>query len=199
MEKLEFHEVVEQICKVAKVRYGSKTIKDLKCNYKNLYTLFNSEDLSLVKNERLKEVISMVKQFAILYEQTKIQDMEKINNAGEVVKFLRTSIGNNRDEEFIVIFLNSMNKILAIESMSKGIVNKSAVYPRKVAELGLKYNAVSVILAHNHPSGTNKPSENDIKATEIVIKALKVLDMNVLDHIIIAQNNYYSFKDNGLI
>ncbi len=199
MEKLEFHEVVEQICKVARVKYGSKTIKDLKGNYKNLYTLFNSEDLSLVKNQKLKEVISMVKRFAILYEQTKIQDMEKISSSGEVVNFLRTSIGNNRDEEFIVIFLNSMNKILAIESMSKGIVNRSAVYPRKVARLCLQYYAVSVILAHNHPGGSLKPSQNDILATEAIHKALKTIEGYLLDHIIIADNDYYSFKDNGLI
>lgn len=199
MEKLEFQEVVEQICKVANVKYVSKTIKDLKGNYKDLYTLFNSDDLTQVKSKRLKEAIRLVKKFAVLYEQTKIQDMEKISSSKEVVNFLRASIGNNRDEEFVVIFLSSMNKVLAIETISKGIVNRSAVYPRKVAELCLKYNAVSVILAHNHPGGNNNPSENDIRATDITVKALKVLDINVLDHIIIAHSNYYSFKDNGCI
>lgn len=72
----------------------------------------------------------------------------------------------------------------AIETISKGIANWSAVYPIKVAELGLKYNAVSAILAHNHPSGTNKPSENNIKATDIVI-SIKSIVYECLDHIII--------------
>ena len=98
-----------------------------------------------------------------------------------------------------VLLLNSRNQLIKIIELDEGTENRSAVYPRKIARLCLQYYAVSVILAHNHPAGTIKPSQNDILATEAIHKALKTIDSYLLDHIIIADNDYYSFKDNGLL
>lgn len=198
METLEFNEVVGNLCKIANVKTTDKTVRELKKTYKNLYTLFNSDDLHEIKNEKLKEIISLVHKFSILYSRVKLEDTKKLSSPKEVVEYLRSRIGNNKDEEFMTIFLNAGNRVIAIESISKGVVNRAAVYVRKVAELALKHNCVSVIISHNHQAN-NKPSEQDIIATSAVVKGLKTLEINMLDHLIITPNDFYSFKDNGLV
>ncbi len=198
METLEFNEVVSNLCKIANVRASNKTIREMKHTYKNLYTLFNSDDLHEIKNEKLKEIISLVHKFSILYSRVKLEYTEKLSSPKEVVEYLRNRIGHNKYEEFMVIFLNADNRVIAIESISKGVVNKAVIYIRKVAELALKHNCVSVILSHNHQV-SNKPSEQDIIATTALIKGLRTIEINTLDHLIITPNEFYSFKDNGLI
>ena len=102
-------------------------------------------------------------------------------------------------EKIYAILLNSRNRLIKVVEVDEGTESRSAVYPRKIARLCLQYYAVSVILAHNHPAGTIKPSQNDILATEAIHKALKTIESYLLDHIIIADNDYYSFKDSGLL
>ena len=115
------------------------------------------------------------------------------------MNFFQTNIGSSKDEIIYALFLNASNKILAHCPVSNGVVNRSAMYPRKITELALKNNAVSVIIAHNHPGDSCKPSQNDIIATDAVIKALKTIDVTLLDHLVVTSNGYYSFKDNNLI
>ena len=83
--------------------------------------------------------------------------------------------------------------------MEKGTVSQASAFPRKIVEEGLKLKATSLILAHNHPSGVAEPSEHDIAITKEIENALKLVDISLQEHIILADNNYYSFKRNNLL
>jgi DNA repair protein RadC len=102
-------------------------------------------------------------------------------------------------EYFNTILLNTKNQILAIEEISVGSLNSSIVHPREVFNPAIKKSAGSIILVHNHPSGDPTPSREDIDVTARLIEAGKILGIHVLDHIIIGNNNYVSFKERGLL
>lgn len=102
-------------------------------------------------------------------------------------------------EEFKVLLLNRAHKVLGIYSLSKGGLTGTVVDPRLVFVVALKTGATSIILAHNHPSGNLKPSMQDQSLTKKMVEAGKVLDIQVLDHLIVTQEGYYSFADMGSI
>ena len=103
-------------------------------------------------------------------------------------------------EHLMALFLNARNELLHKKPMFIGTLNASLIHPREIFQEALKQNACSVILAHNHPSGDNKPSEDDLEITKRIIEAGKLMGVEVLDHVIIAKNKTpYSFKENKLI
>jgi len=180
-----------------------KTAKLLIAEFGDLKSVFNADIEKLKKIEGIKEgaafFIFFLKSLSVKYAELGMTEKRKLSSPSDVLIFLKSAIGSSKDEIFYAIFLNSSNKILFYDAISRGVVNKSAVYPRKITELALKHNATSVIVAHNHPGGSCKPSQNDIIATEAVAKALGTVDISLLDHIIVADKNHYSFKDSGLI
>ncbi len=100
-------------------------------------------------------------------------------------------------ETFWIILLDVRGKIIKILCMSEGGLTETAVDVRRIFKSALEYGAVSLILAHNHPSGDTDPSSSDINTTKKIYQAGKLLTINVLDHIIVGQDTYYSFMDNG--
>ncbi|QPH37909.1 JAB domain-containing protein [Pedobacter endophyticus] len=102
-------------------------------------------------------------------------------------------------EEFKVILLNRSNHVLGIVDISMGGVSGTYVDSKLVFAVALKGNASGIIVTHNHPSGSIRPSEADIKLTKRLIECGKLLDINVWDHIILSENCYYSFADDGMI
>ena len=103
-------------------------------------------------------------------------------------------------EHLMALFLNARNELLSKKPMFIGTLNANLVHPREVFQEALKQNACSVILAHNHPSGDNEPSEDDLEITKRIIAAGKIMGIEVLDHVIIAKGKSpYSFKENRLI
>lgn len=102
-------------------------------------------------------------------------------------------------EEFKVVLLNRSNRVLGIANISMGGVSGTYVDPKVVFAVALKGNASGIILTHNHPSGSIRPSEADIKFTTRLAECGKLLDINIWDHIIISEDSYYSFADDGMI
>jgi len=102
-------------------------------------------------------------------------------------------------EEFKVLLLNRNNIVLGIYQVSKGGIAGTVVDPKLIFGVALKTVASSIILAHNHPSGNLKPSPEDIRITKKLVEAGKVLDIQVLDHLIITDIGYYSFADEALL
>lgn len=100
-------------------------------------------------------------------------------------------------EEFKIILLNRANRVLGISSISSGGITGTVADPRIILATAIKANAVSIILSHNHPSGNLVPSSADIALTKKIREAAKYVDMDVLDHIIITKEGYYSFADEG--
>ncbi|NMN37738.1 RadC family protein [Pedobacter sp. SG918] len=102
-------------------------------------------------------------------------------------------------EEFKVILLNRSNHVLGIVDISMGGVSCTYVDPKVVFAVALKGNASGLLLAHNHPSGLVRPSEADIKLTKKLIECGKLLEITVWDHIVLSEDSYYSFADDGMI
>lgn len=126
-------------------------------------------------------------------------DKEQITKMSALVEMLRASIGHKQNEILFAVFLNAKNEVLATKELGEGTVSQASAFPRKIVEEALKQKATSIILAHNHPGGVAEPSEHDERITTEIQKALALVEISLQDHIILANNEYYSFKRNNLI
>ncbi len=122
-----------------------------------------------------------------------------ITNSTEIANYLRIALKDYRHEVFAVIFLNRANKINHFEIISHGGLTGTVADPRVILKKALEEDAVSLILSHNHPSGSLKPSRADEALTIKIKEAASLLDIRVIDHIIVSEDGYYSFADEGLI
>ena len=104
-----------------------------------------------------------------------------------------------RSESFAVLFLDIKNRLITSEELFRGTLSHASVYPREIVKAALHQNAASIILAHNHPSGSCEPSQADLSLTSTLKQALALVDIRVLDHFIIANPNVYSFAEHGQI
>ena len=122
-----------------------------------------------------------------------------LNSEKAVYDYLYQSMSGLKKEVFKVLFLNSQNELLDTEDISRGTVNASAVFAREVMESAIKHHATALIFVHNHPSGNTTPSQDDKAITRELILASSVMNLKVLDHLIIGDNEHYSFASHGLV
>jgi DNA repair protein RadC len=113
--------------------------------------------------------------------------------------FLQHHLGGREREVFCCLFLDAQHRLQRCEDLFLGTLDGAAVYPREVAVRALQYRAAAVILAHNHPSGVASPSAADRQITERLQRALALLDVRVLDHIVVGRGDSYSFAEAGLL
>lgn len=126
-------------------------------------------------------------------------EKKKITSSKSVFELMQPIIGELEHEEFWIIFLNNSNKVIDKKQLSKGGITGTLVDVRLVLKYALEVGATGLILAHNHPSGTLKPSEADKSLTNKLKMASESLDIKVLDHLIVTEKAYFSFADEGLI
>ena len=143
--------------------------------------------------------IKLVQEVAREFLKEKILDKPFYKSSQEIFDYLYHSMRDLKKEVLKIIYLNSQNQIIETVDLFEGTVNSSSVSPREVIEGALKYNAVSLIFVHNHPSGNPEPSNNDKELTRELAYAGKIMRIKVLDHIIIGENRFFSFADEGLI
>jgi DNA repair protein RadC len=128
-------------------------------------------------------------------EQMAVGDL--LNAPDLVRRYLRSLLGRQQHESFSVLFLDVKNRMLACEEMFRGTLTHTSVYPREVVKVALARNAASIILAHNHPSGSPEPSEADLLLTRALVQALALVDVRVLDHFVVAGAQVHSFAEHG--
>jgi len=158
------------------------------------------EELSSIKGIGLAKATQIKAVFEIghrLSTQIPSYKSKELTDPKKVYQLIKGKLKDNRKERFYIIVLNSRN--YSVAEISVGTLNASIVHPREVFAEAIKNNAASVIFVHNHPSGDCEPSEDDLTTTKRLLEAGKILGIDVADHVIVAKNNYYSFKDNGLI
>lgn len=126
-------------------------------------------------------------------------ERKKITSSNSVFEFIQPFIGELPHEEFWILYLNNSNKIIKNAQLSKGGITGTLVDVRLVFKEALQLGAVGIILAHNHPSGTLRPSQADIQLTKKLKTAGESLDIKVLDHLIVTENAYFSFADENLL
>ncbi len=124
-------------------------------------------------------------------------EKKKVTSSKDVFEYFAGVFGDSTYEAFYILLLNRANKVLKDVQISEGGFSGTVADPKKIFKIALEHNASSIILCHNHPSGNLQPSDADIKLTHKLKNAGEMLDLPVIDHIILGENNYYSFADEG--
>ncbi len=160
------------------------------------------ENLTIEKLEKIQGVgKARAGQILASFELAKrylIKPERKINNTDDVLSLI-ADIRNKKQEHFVTITLTGASNVIEKRTVFKGTINYSIVHPREIFADALTDRAAGIIFVHNHPEGDVEPSEQDKKITEKLIEAGKLLGIDVIDHIIITRNDYFSFNENGLM
>lgn len=122
-----------------------------------------------------------------------------MQTSNDIADYLKTKLKDYRHEVFAVLYLNRANKINHFEIISEGGITGTVADPRVILRRALEKDAVNIILCHNHPSGSLKPSRADEQLTVKIKEAAKFLDIAVLDHVIVSENGHFSFADEGIL
>ncbi len=126
-------------------------------------------------------------------------DSLSLTSPHDVASFLMEEMRYYKKEYFKIILLDTKNFIISLEEISVGSLNTSIVHPREIFHLPIKKSAAAIILVHNHPSGDPQPSREDLNVTNRLVEAGKILGILVLDHIIVGEEKYLSFKEMGFM
>ena len=157
----------------------------------------------ICETESQREKLSALFDFKNLYETLKSAEKSRehsLSGTSEAMEYFKNYYADMNDKErFSVAFLDSHNRVIATKTISSGTVNESAVHPRELIKEALFYNAVSVMLAHNHPGGAVTPSQDDLMATGRVKQGMDSVGIRLLDHIIVAGDKAISIADMGQI
>jgi len=158
------------------------------------------KDLASVEGvgENAAAFLSMIPHVTRRYFHDRVKHSRKpLNNSESAAEYLVPLMAGRSEEVFYVICLDSQLRVLYPALISEGTVKDALVHPRHVAEAAVRHKAASVILAHNHPAGSVKPSAHDHKLTRSLVQALGGIDIKVVDHVIIAGDQFYSFAKEG--
>jgi len=157
--------------------------------------LFKKQGIGKVKYVLLKAAVELGKRY--LNEQ--IHTGTVLNSSLLAQEFLAYRLRENMNEVFACLFLDNHLRLICFEEIFHGTINEANIYPREIVRRGLRHNAAKIILAHNHPSGWPLPSAADKTVTDLIKKALRLVDIEVIDHIIIGNPENFSFADAGMI
>ena len=131
--------------------------------------------------------------------ECEVREAEVFHSPSAVRDYLRLLIGDREYEVFVCVFLDVQHRLIKTEEMFRGTLTQTSVYPREVVKEALACNAAAVILAHNHPSGSDLPSRADEALTITLKQALALVDVRVLDHMIVTRSTVFSFAERGLL
>lgn len=151
--------------------------------------------LGSAKLAQLKAALELARR--ALKEEIAARDA--LSSPRAVRDYLRLALGGREQEVFVVLLLDAQHRVIACEELFKGTLTQTSVYPREVVKCALRHNAAAVIFAHNHPSGIAEPSHADEILTRSLKTALALVDIQVLDHFIVAGTRTMSFAERGLL
>lgn len=143
--------------------------------------------------------LKAVREMARRALQEEMRGGDVLGSPQTVRDYLRLTLAERPHEVFMAVFLDAQNRVIAMEELFRGTLTQTSVYPREVVKHALQHNAASLIFAHNHPSGNAEPSSADQQLTGTLQQALKLVDVRVLDHFIVAGNTILSFAERGLL
>ena len=126
-------------------------------------------------------------------------DMEHIASPGDAAQYLMARMRNDTHEKFVVVLLNTKNRVIQVQQVAEGSLTSAVVHPREVYAPAIVNHAACILVAHNHPSGDPYPSTEDRNLTNVLEEAGKMIGIPLMDHLVIGDGNYYSFKEHGEI
>lgn len=176
--------------------------RELLKQQKSIRGILSADALELSKMHGLgpakTAVLLAVKEICCRYLREEIFTGSFIEDPQGVYDYLQMDLGENKREFFKVILLNRANQVIHETTLFEGSVDQTAVHPREVIKYALDHYASALILVHNHPSGQLRPSDADITLTRSMHQVCKMMQLELLDHLIIGKNKVYSFKENGI-
>lgn len=173
------------LCSVDNIR----KLKDMRIN-----SLINIDGVGKIKAIELVAAIELGRR---VYEENDYDELISFTNPSVIIKYFNNLFKNKKQEYFYVVYLDSKSKFIDKKLLFKGILNKSLVHPRDIFKEAYLLSACNFICIHNHPSGDATPSSEDINITKNLKQLGVIHGINLLDHIIIGKNNYYSFYENN--
>ncbi len=204
LEGFHDYEVLELILSYSIIRKDTKQIaKDLIDNFKSLTNVINAP-IELLKEirgigERTAVFLKLFKEVGSFYLKEECEKSVVIDSPDKLYDFLKYFYKGKINESFMVVFLDNSNKILKTEELFDGTINQTHVYIREIVRKVILYSAKNIILVHNHPSGVLKPSKSDLNLTSKILTTLNLIEVKVLDHLIIGNNEFLSFKNEGFL
>lgn len=181
----------ENILELSKKILKENNIKSL--SRKRITSLKNNSGIGEAKACQIIACFELGRRLAAFKEQSN----PIIHNAKDIVKVFMVEMSSLKKEHFKGIFLDSRKRIIKDETIFIGSLNASIIHPREIFQVALEEGAAAIILLHNHPSGNQRPSDDDIEITKQLVKAGDILGVEVLDHIIIGNKRYFSFREKG--
>jgi DNA repair protein RadC len=204
LDAFEPHEVIELLLFYVYPRVDTKkkAKKALEHFHNDFHSLLYASKEELNKaglSDNSASLIKLAREIFIYQLKKDLADRREILSSQEAYEYLRAYFKGVPQEELCVIYLDNRNKVISISSEFQGTFNETKIYIRELVKQCLKHNASIIILAHNHPSGSLEPSATDINITNKIRMALEVFDIKILDHILVGDNNFYSFVEYGLL
>jgi len=199
------HEVLEILLYYCYPRRDTNEIAHrLITEYGSLYNLFEADPQDMMKRcnitQNIAVLISMIPKVANLYFRSKWgRDKVVMDDVQTAARYAVTLFVGRTNEAFYIFCLDTGRRLNHVSLIAEGTLDETPIYPREIVAEALKHQAAAIILAHNHPGGTSKPSRKDVEATRKMIEGLKFLGIKVLDHIIVAGDRYYSFATHDQI
>jgi DNA repair protein RadC len=199
------YEILEMMLFYAIPRRDTKKLaKDLLAHFKSLAGVFFADptELQAVKGigSNTGNLIALLSDlFSRLCLPTEHKNLHILSNWLSVLNYCQLTMGYKKKETFRVLFLNKKNLLIADELFDTGTIDKVAVYPREIAKQAIMHGAAAVILVHNHPSGDPTPSKEDIAITRKIAEALMAVNVQLHDHLVVAQQQHFSFRGQNLL
>lgn len=198
------YEVIELLLTLGTPRKDCKQVaKDLLKRFKTLQGVFaaSPRELNDVKGIGPKNQLGLrlIKAVSDRYLNAAVLNKDPINNSKALVSYLTANMRDKHRECFKVVYLDAKNRVLDMETLFRGTLTASSVYPREVVRSALDHHAAALIFAHNHPSGDPQPSKEDLAITRQLVFACRLMGIHVHEHVIIGQDNYFSFADQGYL
>ena len=203
VENLSNEELLAIILKTGSKKQDVKELaNNILCTYKSIKNLKDLRINNLIKIDgigRVKaiELLASLELGRRVYEEVDYNDLVSLTNPKIIINYFNKIFTDVKQEYFYVVYLDSINKFIDKKLIYKGILNKSLVHPRDIFKEAYLLSACNFICIHNHPSGDATPSIEDVEVTR-KLKEIGILHgINLLDHIIVGNNNYYSFYEDG--
>jgi DNA repair protein RadC len=196
------YEVIELLLTLATPRKDCKAAAKLALKkFKTLQGVLEADPKELQEVPGIGPInmlgIKLIKAVSKRYLAKKVVGRNAIANSRDLYSYLNGTIRDKARECFMAIFLDSKNRVIAMDTLFEGTLTASGVYPREVVKAALQHHAAALIFAHNHPSGEPRPSSEDMAITRQLVFAARLMGIAVHEHLIIGENCFYSFADQG--
>jgi len=202
LDSFEPHQILELLLFYSIPRKDTNELAhSLLKKFGSLSGVFEADPKEIANTDGIGEntavLLSLIPQLSRRYNGDKWREKPELNSSTKAGNYAVSLFDGRTYEAFYIICLDAQNRVNHSALVHEGTINEAPVYPRLLVEAALRHKANSVILAHNHPGGTLKPSRADIEATRTICTALESISIKVVDHIIVCGNQYYSFAENG--